>query len=76
MSERSQDSRPAAGSSTAMIGSAAAGSVAGEEATSLGVEEEFHVVDLTTRELVAQGPELLASSPRGRFRWSTRSGWL
>ena len=25
----------------------------------LGVEEEFHVVDLATRELVARGPELL-----------------
>jgi len=67
MSERSQDSRPAAGSSTAMIGSAAAGSVAGEEATSLGVEEEFHVVDRTTRELVAQGPELLAQLPPSSY---------
>lgn len=30
-----------------------------EQTERLGVEEEFHVVDLTTRELVARGPELL-----------------
>ncbi len=29
----------------------------------LGVEEEFHVVDLTTRELVARGPELFDRLP-------------
>ena len=31
-----------------------------EQTERLGVEEEFHVVDLTTRELVARGPEVLA----------------
>jgi len=33
------------------------------ETERLGVEEEFHVVDLTTRELVARGPELLGRLP-------------
>ncbi len=40
---------------------------AGGEATSVGVEEEFHVVDLTTRELAAQAPQLLARLPAGSF---------
>ena len=38
------------------VGGSAAGA---EQAERLGVEEEFHVVDLTTRELVARGPDLL-----------------
>jgi len=33
----------------------------------LGVEEEFHVVDLATRELVPRAPELLALLPDGPF---------
>ncbi|GLY27176.1 carboxylate--amine ligase/circularly permuted type 2 ATP-grasp protein [Kineosporia sp. NBRC 101731] len=33
------------------------------ELTSLGVEEEFHVVDLLSRELVAQAPKLLEHLP-------------
>ncbi|NHC44176.1 glutamate--cysteine ligase [Motilibacter aurantiacus] len=37
------------------------------DATTLGVEEEFHVVDLTTRELVPRAPELLERLPTGKF---------
>jgi glutamate---cysteine ligase / carboxylate-amine ligase len=33
----------------------------------LGVEEEFHVVDRDSRELVARGPELLDLLPAGQF---------
>ena len=33
----------------------------------MGVEEEFHVVDLTTRELVPRGPELLDRLPDSTF---------
>ncbi|MCU1352193.1 MAG: Carboxylate-amine ligase, partial [Acidimicrobiales bacterium] len=39
------------------------GSLSLAETERLGVEEEFHVVDLTTRELVARGPELLDRLP-------------
>jgi carboxylate-amine ligase len=37
------------------------------EALSLGAEEEFHVVDLATRELVGQGPQILAGLPASSF---------
>lgn len=37
------------------------------EATFLGVEEEFHVIDLATRELVAQGPQVLCRLPSASF---------
>src|SRR3954453_6012597 len=37
------------------------------ELTNLGVEEEFHVVDLESRELVAQGPRLLERLPTASF---------
>lgn len=37
------------------------------EATNLGAEEEFHVVDLSTRELVARGPHLLHRLPADSF---------
>ena len=37
------------------------------ELTNLGVEEEFHVVDLTSRELVAQAPALLERLPAGPY---------
>lgn len=43
------------------------GSLADGEATSMGVEEEFHVADLVTRELVAQAPQLLAHLPVESF---------
>lgn len=37
------------------------------ECSNLGVEEEFQVVDLQTRSLVAQGPELLEHLPAATF---------
>ncbi len=37
------------------------------ELTSLGVEEEFHVVDLLSRELVAQAPKLLEHLPADTY---------
>ena len=37
------------------------------EFTNLGVEEEFQVVDLETRSLVAKGPELLEHLPAATF---------
>ena len=44
------------------------GSVADSgEATNLGAEEEFHVVDLASRELVARGPHLLNRLPAESF---------
>jgi carboxylate-amine ligase len=39
----------------------------GDDAVSIGVEEEFHVVDLKTRELVAGGPGLLERLPDESF---------
>jgi glutamate---cysteine ligase / carboxylate-amine ligase len=33
----------------------------------LGAEEEFHVVELATRSLVAQGPDVLAQLPRDQY---------
>jgi carboxylate-amine ligase len=36
-------------------------------ALTLGVEEEFHVIDLDTRELVPRGPELLERLPTSSF---------
>ena len=44
----------------------------------LGVEEEFHLVDLKTRRLTARAPELLAGLSDHYVaelqRWSCRSG--
>lgn len=37
------------------------------ELTRLGVEEEFHVVDLLSRELVAQAPKILEHLPADRY---------
>jgi carboxylate-amine ligase len=37
------------------------------ELTNLGVEEEFHVVDLVSRELVAQAPKLLEHLPTDEY---------
>src|SRR3954467_14158316 len=38
----------------------------------LGVEEEFHVVDLASRELVAQAPATLERVPAGALREELR----
>jgi carboxylate-amine ligase len=37
------------------------------ELINLGAEEEFHVVDLESRELVAQGPKILDQLPKERY---------
>ena len=42
-------------------------SVAGASALTLGVEEEFHVVDLDSRELVPRGPAILERLPGRSF---------
>jgi carboxylate-amine ligase len=52
--------------STARIVGGSDGQRPGLELT-LGVEEEFHLVDLETRRLVARAPELLASLPAGAY---------
>jgi carboxylate-amine ligase len=45
----------------------AAGRYDAGEATNLGAEEEFHVVDRDTRELVARGPQLLRRLPADAY---------
>jgi glutamate---cysteine ligase / carboxylate-amine ligase len=53
-------------STTLPQGQSQAGAITGE-LTNLGVEEELHVVDLTTRELVAEAPKLLDQLPGETF---------
>lgn len=64
-SERRTRSSDAATADDMAAGDLAADDLA--ETERMGVEEEFHVVDLTTRELVPRGPELLERLPAGAY---------
>jgi gamma-glutamyl:cysteine ligase YbdK (ATP-grasp superfamily) len=42
----------------------------------VGVEEEFHIVDLATRQLTAQADKLMERLPDGSFSWELQGSVL
>ena len=67
MVDTSNNAPTLAPGATAGSASGATGMTAGDSRLTIGVEEEFHVVDLSTRELVPRAGEVLDRLPAASF---------